>query len=448
MAIDSAEPPFSIFLVGHGAAGARCSDAADAPAGEGPDAATALAVFARAAHVDCNDPDYHFILGRALLEAGRLTEAVSALRTAVALHPEVAEYRLGLGRALWRTGCFAQAAHAFSEVARTQPSEAAAWSGLGAARLAANATTDALAANKEALRLDKSQADAANNLGVALWRCGDVHAAVAAFEAATHLDAEPAFSHRNLGLALLALDRPEEALAALITAWHLRPDDTALRVDMAETLLRLGRDEEAHDDFRTALGISPTCLEGRPQAREAFLALEAASLRDKPRPRHSLRSAAITPFVVAQSLVATMLDRLQALRRRWAVALGALLVVGAYPTWHLAPVYVRHYLFADDLGAVASTPLSSDSEVLERLLHVARQRGLADVIDATSCQVASDSRWRTITCRYQVSVALLPGLRRRLTLETAVERFYVPRDEPAGGPGERPGQVAPGAGRS
>ena len=252
------------------------------------------------------------------------------------------------------------------------------------------------------------------------------------------LGAEPAFAHRNLGLALLALDRPEEALSALIAAWHLRPDDTALRVDMAEALVRLGRAEEAHDDFRAALAISPTCLDERPPAREAFLALEATSLRDETKPKGSLLSAAITPFIVAQTFLAAAPRRLPALRRRLVLALSPVLVVGLYPLWHLAPVYVRHYLFADDLGAVASTPLSSDSEVAARLLHVAQRRGLANVIDATSCQIASDSRWRTITCRYQVSVDLLPGIRRRLTLETSVERFYVARDESAGG--EHPGQ--------
>ena len=438
MVIDNTEPPFSIFLVGHGAVGARCIDAAEAPSDEGPDPETALRAFAHAAHVDCNDPDYHFILGRALTEAGRLAEAVSALRTAVALHPEVAEYRLGLGQALWRAGCLAQAAHSFAEAARVQPGEAAAWSGLGAARLAADSAADALPAIKEALRLDENQADAANNRGVALWRCGDLGAAVAAFEAATCLGAEPAFAHRNLGLALLALDRPEEALSALIAAWHLRPDDTALRVDMAEALVRLGRTEEAHDDFRAALAISPTCLDERPQAREAFLALEATSLRDETKSKGSLLSAAITPFIVAQTFLAAALRRLPALRRRLVLALSPLLVVSLYPLWHLTPVYVRHYLFADDLGAVASTPLSSDSEVANRLLHVAQRRGLASVIDANSCQIASDSRWRTITCRYQVSVDLFPGVRRRLTLETAVERFYVARDEPAGH--EHPGQ--------
>jgi Flp pilus assembly protein TadD len=444
---DGASPPFTIFLIGHGAAGARCIDAADAATDEAPDVQAALQVFARAVHVDSDDPDYHFILGRALIEAGRLVEALAALRTAVRLHPEVAEYRLGLGHALWHAGRFAQAANAFSEATRLQPTDAAAWSGLGAARLAADAVADALPAIDEALRLDEHQADAASNRGVALWQRGDVPAAMAAFEAAARLATESAFAQRNLGLALLALDRPEDALAALLAAWQLRQEDTAIRVDMAETLVQLGRDEEAHADFCAALEISPTCLDGRPQAREAFLALEAAALREELQPQRSLLAAAIAPVVLAQSFLTAVLRRLLTIRRRAAAMFGFALLAGStYPLWHLTPVYVRHYLFVDDLGVVASTPLGNDREVSERLMHIAQRRGLANVIDATSCQIASAFRWRTITCRYQVTVSLLPGVRRTLTFETCVERFYVARDEAPGGLGEQPGPGSAGAG--
>jgi Flp pilus assembly protein TadD len=436
---DGAEPPFSIFLTGHGVAGARRVDAGDAQSDEAPDAEVALRTFARAVHIAPDDPDFHFILGRALIEAGRLVEAVPALRKAAALHPEAAEYRLSLGHALWRAGRFDQAADAFAEAARLQPAEAAAWSGMGAARLAADGIAEALTAIEEALRLDESLTDAASNRGIALWRHGDGRAALEAFEAATRLDPELVFAHRNLGLALLALNRVEEALSSLNTAWQYAPQDAAIHVDLAEALFRLGRDQEAHAAFHDAIEISPSCLDGRPAARAALLALEAASLREELPPERSLLAATLTPLLVAAAFVATAMRHLFFFRRRLTAALfSAVLAVCVYPLWHLAPVYARHYLFVDDLGAVASTPLGSDRDVHERLMHVVHQRGLEDVIDADSCQIASAPRWRTINCRYKVSVPLLPGVRRWLTFEPSVERFYVPVDEPPSAPGDRP----------
>jgi len=441
---DGAEPPFSIFLTGHGAAGARRVDAADTQSDGGPDAEVALKVLARAIHIDPDDPDSHFILGRALIEEGRLVEAIPALRKAAALHPESAECRLSLGHALWRAGRFDQAADAFSEAVRLQPAEGAAWSGIGAARLAADGTAEALTAIEEALRLDESLTDAASNRGIALWRLGDAEAALDAFDAAAGLAPELVFAQRNLGLALIALNRAEEALSPLSTAWQHAPQDPAIHVDLAEALFRLGRDQEARAAFQEALEISPSCLDGRPEAREAFLDLQAASLREDYSPERSLLAAALTLLFGALVAFASAVRHLFSFRHRLAAALcSAALVVSVYPLWHLTPVYVRHYLFVDDLGAVASTPLGSDRDVYDRLMHVVHQRGLENAIDAGGCQIVSAPRWRTITCRYKVGVLLLPGVRRWLAFETAVERFYVARDDPAGALGDGPRPAPP-----
>jgi tetratricopeptide (TPR) repeat protein len=427
----------SIFICGHGAAGARAVTTAEPGLEEGPDAEEALKVFARAANLAPDDPDHHFILGRALIDAGRPGEALPALRQAIQLHPDSAEYRLSLAHALWRAGRFPQAAAAFAVATQLAPDEASAWSGLGAARLAAGSVDEALPALEEALALGPQQADAQSNLGVALWQMGDPEAALEAFEAATRLDPGQPLAHRNRGRALLALDRGAESLAALAAARRLAPDDAALCVDMAEAQLRVGSDDEAYASLREALEISPTCLDERPQAREAFLALEADALRQERPDERSALAPVVGGVLAATAAVGEPLGRLLSFRRRALAWLGiALLVVALYPFWHLAPVYVRHFLFVDDLKIVASTPLSSDYEVAARLRHTAERRGLGDVMDANSCQITSTPRWRTIACHYSVSVALLPGLKRSITLHTSVERFFVPLDQvdvPGGG---------------
>jgi tetratricopeptide (TPR) repeat protein len=427
---DSVEPQFSVFLTGHGAAGARAMRASDADVGDDVDAQASLKVFARAVHVDPNDPDYHFILGQALVEAGRLAEAIPALRRAVALHADAAEYRLCLGQALWHAARFDEAADTFADAARLNPENAAAWSGAGAARLAADDAADSMAQIDEALRLDGRLPDAYNNRGVALWRRGDTKGALAAFARAARLDPGLAFPHHNRGLALLAIGRCREALAALSAAHQRSPQDADLRVDIAETLYRLARKEEAHSAFREALDLSPSCLESHPLARATFLELETAAMHAELPPRRSRVTAALAPVFAVLLAITGSVSGLLSFRHRVASALVfAVLALAMYPLWHLTPVYVRHYLFVDDLGSVAGTPLSGDYEVYERLMRVVQRRGLGSVIDANSCQITSLPKWRTVTCRYVVSVSVLPGVSRRLTFETSVEHFYVATDK-------------------
>ncbi len=105
---DDQDPPFSIAFTRDDERGV--DDATiEADDDTGPDAREALAAFARAARIDPDEPDYHFILGEALLAAGRVGEAVASLREAVALHPRGATYHLALGRALTARHRFAEA---------------------------------------------------------------------------------------------------------------------------------------------------------------------------------------------------------------------------------------------------------------------------------------------------------------------------------------------------
>jgi tetratricopeptide (TPR) repeat protein len=428
--LDPAEPPFSVYLAGHGVAG-RGLTAADEPpsSDEGPDEQEALQAFARAVHIDPDDPDYHFILGRALLDVRRVREGVSALRRAVALHPDAAEYRLCLGQALWRAGRFEDAAEAFEAVSGINAGDAAARSGAGAARLAAGDVSAALAALDAALRLNPRAADAQSNRGIALWRRGDVDAALTAFSVAARLDPRVASVQRNLGLALLARQRKDDALKVLKAARRLAPGDATIAVDVAETLARLDRKPEAYGLFRQALELSSSCLDERPQARGAFLALETSALRDELGLRRpALGGAGSAAYGALLSVISSVPRLLGAARGLPGAIVGVLLVVGAYPAWNLGRVYVRHHLFEDDLRDVVATPLSTDSDVRDRLRQTARRRGLSAAVDADSCRIVTQPGWRTINCRYAVSVALLPGLRRTLDFEAAAEGFYVALD--------------------
>jgi Flp pilus assembly protein TadD len=417
-------PPFQIRPCGRDSAPPDAGESHD-KRDESPDERELLQAFARAVRIAPSEPDYHFLLGQALVAAGRLGEAIVSLTEAARLHPMEASYHWELGQALLAASRSQEAAVAFAEGLRLQPHDGTAANALGAALLAAGDVDQALDVLETAERLGAQPADVRSNRGVALWRRGDRHGALASFEAALRSDPDAAHAHHNLGLALLSLGRPEQALAPLCEARRRAPQNAGLLADVAETLYRLRRNGEAQAVFQEALEISPTCLEHRPRSREAFRALTLAAIReDLPRKRPRPIAWALFFF---DGLVAVLAGLCRARRPAVSAALLLLLVVGCRLLWGVAPVYWRHWLFEDDLREVAMTPLDDDGVVQERLDHVVERRGLGPYISAGNCTISTQGQWRTITCRYSRKVELLPGLPRTLQLSASVERPFIDR---------------------
>jgi Flp pilus assembly protein TadD len=419
---DAREPLFQISFT---SAGGRESDEAPAEIegdDTGPDAREALAAFARAARIDPNEPDYHFILGEALLAAGRVGEAVLSLREAVALHPRGATYDLALGRALTARHRFADAIESLRSSTELAPADPDGWSALGAALLAAAQPQDALRALDEARKLAPRRADVLGNRGIALWFRGQSHEALLAFESACDAAPGAAVPQRNLGLALIELGHVQKALDVLEEARTLHPGSSSILIDMGDALFRLGRREDAEASYRAALEISPTCLERRPGSQQRFLTLSTATMTRE----LGLRRPA---SVMALAGILGFLDSAGALRfgrplgQLVAVTAAAVLILGI---WRVTPPYVHYLLLRDDVEAIAMTPIDDDGFLMERLRKAVERRHLASQIDAaTACTIRTRPRWRTVECDYSVPVEILPGWASRIPFHILVERSFI-----------------------
>jgi len=387
----------------------------------GPDAREALAAFARAARIDPDEPDYHFILGEALLAAGRAGEAVASLREAVALHPRGATYHLALGRALTARHRFAEAIESLRSSTELAPADPDGWSALGAALLAANQPSDALRALDEAQRLAPSRADVLGNRGIALWSRGRRQEALGAFESSLAAAPGEAIPRRNLGLALLEMGHEEQALDVLAEARRLHPGSSSILIDLGDVLFRLGRRDEAEAAYGAAQEISPTCLERRPGSRQRFRSLRTATMTRE-------LSVRRPPGVTALASIIEILDGARHLRLGRplgrAVAVMAAVVV-IFGLWRFAPPYVRYLLFRDDVEAIAMTPLDDDGFVMQRLLKAAERRHLASQIDAAACTIRTRPRWRSVECDYFASVEVLPGWAPRIPFHIFVEKPFI-----------------------
>jgi tetratricopeptide (TPR) repeat protein len=162
-------------------------------------------------------------LGNALLQQGKLSEAVRAYRKGLKLQPDYALLHSNLGSALEHLGKLWEAMAACRRAIELRPDLAVAYSNLGSALVRLGRPVDAEAACRKAIALRPDLADAHTNLGVALFDQAKLTEAEAAFRRAIVLEPDNGAPHFNLGGVLRAQGRLPEAEAATRKAIALQP---------------------------------------------------------------------------------------------------------------------------------------------------------------------------------------------------------------------------------
>jgi Flp pilus assembly protein TadD len=399
----------------------------DSAAGDDPHA---LQMFERAAGRDPYDGDYHYILGQALVRAGRFSEAAAVCREAVQLNRDDADYQYALGAALWGLERYEDAEEAFREAVRLRPDDARALNGLGCALARLGRRRGAVAAFHDALHHAEPAADIRGNLAVALWARGHTAGALRAFREAARLAPDDPELQRNLGLALGGLGRHQEARELLEKVASGRPGDPEAQLDLAETLHALGRDEDARKAIDAALSLDALALAARPHIREMLDARRLARLRTE----LARERPAASRFSVGSRLVFAVGDAARgagaAGRRLTSLLLLAALVGMGYGAYRLVPPHITRYLLEDDIAGIAGAPVREDADVLDRLMHAVEERGLTPYIRESNFEIRTRPKWRRIVCRYEVPVPLLPGLVHTLHFHIETEKPYIVPPDP------------------
>jgi tetratricopeptide (TPR) repeat protein len=163
------------------------------------------------------------LAGMLATQAGKIDEAVTRLRRALAVNPKMASLHFNLGLALLKQGT---------------PEEA-------------------LASIERALALDPKAADAAQQRGEILLRLGRSKEALEAFDHVVALMPNDANAHHSRGRALSEGNRSEEALAAHQKALNLQPDSPDFLTGVAVTLCHLKRHADAMPFAEKAVRLRP-----------------------------------------------------------------------------------------------------------------------------------------------------------------------------------------------
>ena len=147
----------------------------------------AIGHFQEARRLKPLDAKAAFNLGNAFIEKGDLHHGIANLSEAVLLDPDYAEAQINLGGAFLKTGRVDEAIAHFQNALRIEPTQVAAWDDLGYAYLQQAAADKATACFEKALQLDPEQPVTQNNIANALMQTGKVEEAIAHYQKALRI---------------------------------------------------------------------------------------------------------------------------------------------------------------------------------------------------------------------------------------------------------------------
>lgn len=215
----------------------------------------ALAAMQRAADLLPGDIEAHGNLAIVLHELGRLGEAEASYRRALELGSDRASAHNNLGAILRDQGRLVEALDCFRRALALQPSFVTAWSNMGHVLRQQGRLSEAEVSYRQAVALMPGFAKGHGSLGLVLWGQGRLSEAEASYCRALALQPNQAETLCNLGLVFRDQGRLFEAEASQRRALALEPDFALAHGNLAVVLRDQGRLSEAEVCCRRALEL-------------------------------------------------------------------------------------------------------------------------------------------------------------------------------------------------
>jgi predicted O-linked N-acetylglucosamine transferase (SPINDLY family) len=200
---------------------------------------------------------FHFSLGCALQNAGRLEAAIRSYRRALELDPAHAEACNNLGNALKAQGQLDAAIDCYRQAASLRPGLLGAYWNWGEALKGRGRLEEAIGVYRAALAQDPASTESLIKLGSTLVLVGRPEEALEHFRRIVQISPERAAGHLNLGAAYKILGGLDEAVACFERAVSVEPELADAHNNLGSVLLESGRVGEAEARFRRALELDP-----------------------------------------------------------------------------------------------------------------------------------------------------------------------------------------------
>jgi tetratricopeptide (TPR) repeat protein len=216
----------------------------------------AVPYYEMAIRIKPDQTQAHLNFGNLLVRLGRSRDAIAEYQVALRLQPDLVDAHINLGLVLDHLGRLPEAIGHFQAALRLSPNSAGAHDDFGDALMASGQTDQALAQFRQAVQLRPDFGQALDHLGTVLVQTGQNAEAVEYLERALRVNPDDATAHYNIGIALAQTDRLAEAIGHFGEAARLQPGDADAQVNLALALAQAGRFPEAIDHCRSALRIN------------------------------------------------------------------------------------------------------------------------------------------------------------------------------------------------
>ena len=205
-----------------------------------------------------------FELGLSVAKQGRNVEALSALRDAVRLNPDLTEAHFSLGVLLARQGKqgYAEAMQQFLEVLRLNPRDVDALVNVGNLLEAEGDFAASVASMQKAVGLATEKTDLYMMLGEKQDKAGQYPGAVDSFRQSLKSGRPLPRAHFGLGMALKHLRQFDEAIPEFETVLRQNPGDPLAHFELGAVQAEQGQFTQAVDHLKEAVRLQPGMVEG------------------------------------------------------------------------------------------------------------------------------------------------------------------------------------------
>jgi tetratricopeptide (TPR) repeat protein len=217
--------------------------------------------FKKAIAIKPDLAEAHYNLGITLKELGKLGDAETSFKKAIAIKPDLAEAHCNLGISLQKLGRLEDAQTSYKKAIANKPDYAEAHSNLGTALQELGRLEDAETSYKKAIAIKSDYAEAHSNLGNILRKLGRLEDAETSFKKAIAIKPNLVEAHSNLGNTLRELGRLEDAETSYKKAIAIKPDLAEAHNNLGIILRELGRLEDAETSYKKAIAIKPDLAE-------------------------------------------------------------------------------------------------------------------------------------------------------------------------------------------
>ena len=174
-------------------------------------------------------------LGLALIDEGRIDEAIANFQIALSKSPYYVKAHSGLGLAYEKAGRLEEAIEQYQIAVNLAPDDAKAHYTLGLALFHKGSMQKAIDQLDASLKLNPDDAEVQYIAGCVYGEAGLMDKAITHLQRAVRMEPSHAFAHYNLGVAYRGKGQWDNAITHLETAVRLMPSDAGFRRELAKT---------------------------------------------------------------------------------------------------------------------------------------------------------------------------------------------------------------------